>query len=122
MKARNEKFIVVYTTVEKKKDALRIARNLLKDRLVACVNIFPIFSKYWWKGKIEDTDEYGMILKTRKALYERIERKIRKLHPYSLPAIETWEIGGSRKFLDWIALETEIRLQSKRKNEYKRKY
>jgi len=47
------KFIFVYITNPTKKEAEKIARHLLEKHLIACANIFPIESFYWWKKKIE---------------------------------------------------------------------
>jgi periplasmic divalent cation tolerance protein len=104
---KRDQFLVVYTTTATKAEAEKIARTLLTERLAACANLFPVSSRYWWKGKIEKAGEYGMLLKTRRLLYRKIERRIKSLHSYTVPGIEAWELkAGSRPFLDWIRKET----------------
>jgi periplasmic divalent cation tolerance protein len=101
------RFLLVYATTASEVEAARIAEALLRERLVACAHVFPVASRYWWKGKIEKSREYGMILKTRKGLYRKVEAKIKALHSYSVPAIVAWELAaGSRTFLEWIQQET----------------
>ena len=50
-------FITVYTTHPDLKTAKRISSVLLKKRLIACANFFPITSMYWWEGKIQNDSE-----------------------------------------------------------------
>ena len=59
-------FIVVYITHANLKNAKKISDELLKKRLIACANYFPIQSSYWWKGKIENSDEIVSIVKKKK--------------------------------------------------------
>lgn len=100
-------FIVVYTTLPKRRKARQLAKNLLRERLIACANIFKIDSVYRWEGELQEEGEYGLLLKTRAELYPRVETRIKELHPYELPAIVSFPISnGSKKFLDWITSET----------------
>jgi len=48
---------LVYITCRDEKEAVKISRHLLNKRLIACSNIHPIRSLYWWKGKIQDGKE-----------------------------------------------------------------
>jgi len=102
-----EKILLIYTTTGSRAEALRIARALLEERLIACANSFPISSRYWWKGKLEKSREVGLLLKTRGSLYPRVEKRLKALHSYTVPAIETWELARvSRPFRDWLLKET----------------
>ena len=98
-----KKFIFLYTTVNKKKGAQRIAKILLQKHLIACANIFPIDSHYWWQNKIQHDKEFGMVLKTKAINYRKIEKEIEKIHPYDCPCLVSFEIkGGYKPYLDWI--------------------
>lgn len=100
-------FVVVYTTLPKLRKARQLARALVRERLIACANIFKIDSVYRWEGEIEEVREYGVILKTRGEAYPKLETRIKELHPYEVPAIIMLPIErGSREFLDWIDRET----------------
>lgn len=100
--------ISVYITTDTKDTAKKIARHLLKKRLIACANIFPIDSMYWWNGKIAEDAEFAVILKTRADKFTEIEKEVKKMHPYDNPCIVVWNIEkGSRDYLDWIGRETE---------------
>lgn len=101
------KYIQVFTTTEKKKDAEKIAGVLLENRLAGCVQIMPVDSRYRWKGAIEKGREYLCIIKSRKALYKQIEKTIKKYHPYKVPEIISVPVpAGSRDYLKWLEDET----------------
>lgn len=95
--------IIVYTSFPSEKEAKKVARILIKERLVACVNMWPIHSVYWWNKKIEKGQEWAMLCKTRNALAKKVEDRIRKLSSYSLTVIEQWEVKRVYKgVLKWI--------------------
>jgi periplasmic divalent cation tolerance protein len=101
---RMTEYVQVSTTVEKRDDARRIAEALVEKRLAACAQIVgPILSVYRWKGRMERAEEWLLILKTRKGLYDRLEGEIRDLHPYDVPEIVAVPLAaGSRDYLRWI--------------------
>ncbi|MFH0844913.1 MAG: divalent-cation tolerance protein CutA, partial [Pseudomonadota bacterium] len=88
-------------------DAQEISRAVVEKRLAACAQVIgPITSTYWWKGKIEEEEEWICILKTREALYEDLEKTIREMHPYDVPEIVAVPIvTGSRSYLEWLERE-----------------
>ena len=79
--------IIIYTTVGSKKEADKIAKTLVNDKLVACVNYFPVKSTYVWKNKIFCEGEYVLLCKTIRGKFNKIRHRIRKLNSYELPAI-----------------------------------
>jgi len=101
------KYISVYTTLPDENITENIADILIKEGLVACVNYFPIKSVYRWKGNVEYEDEYALLMKTRAALYPKVEMRLNDLHPYEVPAIVSYKIeGGLGEYLLWIKEET----------------
>ena len=57
--------IVVLSTASSADEAEKIARRLVEDRLAACVNLVPgMRSFYRWKGSIEDSQEWLLIVKS----------------------------------------------------------
>jgi periplasmic divalent cation tolerance protein len=95
--------IIIYTTFPGIKTARKIINSLLREKLIACGNIFKIDSHYRWKGKIERANEYAAFLKTRASLYKEVEAGIKKLHPYEVPEIVVLKIErGLPKYLKWV--------------------
>jgi periplasmic divalent cation tolerance protein len=95
-------FIFVYVTNPNKKEASRIALHLLKKRLIACANIFPIDSAYWWKDKIEKTKEYVLIVKTKEENWEKVKTEIKKVHPYTVPCITKINVEANKEYENWL--------------------
>jgi periplasmic divalent cation tolerance protein len=97
-------YIQVTTTAETEADAQTIANAIVEKRLAACAQIFgPITSTYWWQGKIEIAEEWLCVIKSKEALYEKLERAIQEIHPYKEPEIIALPIiEGSKGYLDWL--------------------
>jgi periplasmic divalent cation tolerance protein len=99
---------IVYSTIGSIEEAKTIANNLVKDQLVACVNIIPnIESVYRWKGKIEYDKEVVLIAKTTDDKVKKTIERIKSLHTYELPDIIVLPvIGGLKEYLEYITNET----------------
>jgi periplasmic divalent cation tolerance protein len=106
-----KEYIQVSTTTEKKEDAKKIAKTLVDKRLAACIQIFgPIVSTYWWKGNVETAGEWMCFIKTERALYDRLEKAIKEIHPYETPEIVAVPIiSGSKEYLGWLDSELQSR-------------
>jgi periplasmic divalent cation tolerance protein len=98
--------IAVYIPCPDRKTAVRISRKLLEERLIACANIFPIRSMYWWKGRIQECSETVIFCKTKNCLYSRIVRELRRLHPYEVPLAGRFGIHANEEYLKWLRKET----------------
>jgi periplasmic divalent cation tolerance protein len=87
-----------------KATANKIVDVLLKKKFIACANILPgVTSKYWWKGKIEKSDEVLVMMKTRRTLFGKVKKEIKSLHPYDVPEVICVRIAeGSKNYLKWI--------------------
>lgn len=100
-------FSMLYTTTGSEDEAEKISNKLLERRLVACANIFPIRSMYWWKGEIEKEQEFAIIFKTRTELLDEAMAAIKELHSYEVPCLMCYEyVQGDRDYLNWISEET----------------
>ncbi len=95
---------IVLTTAGSQDEAHKIARTLVDRRLAACVNIIPqIQSIYRWQNKVEDAQEWLLLIKTTNQAFERVRDTIRELHSYELPECISISIeDGSAVYLDWI--------------------
>jgi len=103
-------FILVLTTVPEEKTGQEIGRVLVEDRLAACVTISSTArSVYRWEGKLCTEPEYVLLIKTKAALFRRLEARIKKIHPYKVPEIIALSIEkGSADYLGWLDEETGI--------------
>jgi periplasmic divalent cation tolerance protein len=98
----------VYLTAQDEIEARKIGLALVQERLVSCVNYFPVNSIYRWKGNIEESSEIALIAKTRASLVEKVIERVRQLHSYQVPCLVSWIIDkGNPEYLDWIKESTE---------------
>jgi periplasmic divalent cation tolerance protein len=91
-------------TVPDADHAGRIAGALVEERLAACVNIVPgLVSVYHWEGAVQRDAEVLLLIKTTAAVYDRLEARLRALHPYELPEIISVPIQtGLADYIQWI--------------------
>ncbi|AAL81155.1 divalent-cation tolerance protein CutA [Pyrococcus furiosus DSM 3638] len=99
--------IIIYTTFPTWESAEKVTKALLEERLVACANLREHKAFYWWQGKIEEDNEIGVILKTREDLWEEVKKRIKELHPYTVPAIIKINVEDvNEEYLKWLLEET----------------
>jgi periplasmic divalent cation tolerance protein len=96
--------IQVMTTLGSQHDAEQMASDLVDRRLAACVQIVgPIHSTYRWQGRVETSQEWMCIIKTRADRYSALEQAILAAHPYDMPEIVSVPIvGGSQAYCQWL--------------------
>ena len=97
-------YIVVFCTCPNLETSEKIANHLIDNKIAACVNITsPVSSVYLWQGTVERDTEYLLIIKTKIQLFEKLEKEIKSLHPYTVPEIIALPIIlGSKDYLSWI--------------------
>jgi len=99
-------FILVYITHKNRNEARKVVSHLLKRRIIACANIFPIESHYQWKGKIERAKEIVTIVKTRKENWKKVKAEVERIHPYEVPCIMKLDAEANASYESWIRKET----------------
>lgn len=102
-----EEYIQVFTTTEKKEDAEKIAKVLVEKRLAGCIQVVgPIISTYWWKDNVETAEEWLCIIKSKKDIFNELEKSIKEIHPYEVPEIIAMPVvAGSDDYLLWLSKE-----------------
>ena len=99
--------IFIYSIFPNKKAAKRVGKRLVRKRLAACVNIFPMDLIYSWREKIVKEKGVAVIIKTRKENFKKIEKFILKNHPDETPCILEMPINRvTKKYLHWLNKET----------------
>lgn len=74
---------MIYVTASGVKEAKKIARKLLEEKLVACANIIPnMESIYWWEGNLEEDVESILLLKTHSELVDKVIDRVKEIHSY----------------------------------------
>ena len=103
-----QEFIIVYITAGSPAEGDRLARALVDERLAACVTrIATVQSVYRWEGKLEQSEEQLLIIKTQRRLFAALEKRVRELHSYSVPEVVALPIiEGSQDYLRWLGDQT----------------
>jgi periplasmic divalent cation tolerance protein len=98
----------VYMTAGSLAEAKTLARLLLEERLVACVNILPqMTSLYRWEGQVREDQEVVLVAKTKASLVDALTRLLVERHSYDCPCVVALPVdGGNSEFLNWIDEET----------------
>lgn len=107
---QKDPLLLVYTTHASVAAAKKIGKQLLENRLAACVNIIPsIQPMFFWPpqtGNIDETSEVAMIIKTLESKYPALEQAIIQLHPDDVPCVIAWPAPKvNAAYYAWIAGE-----------------
>jgi periplasmic divalent cation tolerance protein len=100
--------IIVLITCPNRRVAGTIGRTLVEERLVACANVLAgLTSIYRWQGKLCREREVLVLMKTRRSRFAAIARRVRELHPYTVPEIIALPVVvGSPAYLAWVLEST----------------
>jgi len=99
--------VIIVSTFPNKQSVTSIAKKLVKQKIVACVNITKISSVYAWKGKIENQAEYLALFKTSKNNKSKLKKELQKLHPYDIPEIAEINVDSiNQPYLKWLVDST----------------
>ena len=99
---------MIYATTGSPEEAQSLAKALVDERLVACVNIIDgATSVYRWNGKTESEQESILIAKTCIANRNDAMNRLQALHSYDTPCIVSYDMAdGMQDYLAWVIGET----------------
>jgi len=76
------KMILLFLACVDDKEAEKISQALLEKHLIVCAKKTSVSSAFFWKGKIDKTNEVLLVMETIEKNYDEIEKEVRKLHSY----------------------------------------
>lgn len=96
--------ILVFSTHDEKNAAQELARKIVEMQLAACVQVLDgATSVYPWNGKIEESSEVLMIIKSFAEHFDALKNFIKENHPYEVPEIVSVKIENvSDDYLKWM--------------------
>ena len=96
--------IIIKTTTDSHKAMKLIANTLLNKKLAACVNMIPrMRSKYIVDGRITESREVILLIKTTKKLENKVYKTIKDLHNYEIPEISTIQTSKvDKNYENWL--------------------
>ena len=96
-------YAMVISTCGDKESAGRLAELLIRERLAACVQMFPVESVYIWQEEVCKDNETVLLIKTKASLFEKLSATIRENHSYEVPEIIRLPIDdGLPEYLRWV--------------------
>lgn len=100
----------VSTTTDTRGAASALAESAVRARLAACAQVLgPITSTYWWEGKIDQAEEYLVLLKTTAERAAALQAHLIAEHSYDVPeVICTPIVAGNPAYLSWVGEETRV--------------
>ena len=99
--------VLIISTYPNKKSILEIANDLVKSKIIACVNISKIDSVYSWNGTIQNSAEYVAIFKTVTKNKSKLKKIIAETHPYDVPEIAEINVTLiDKSYLKWLVEST----------------
>ncbi len=108
MTGRENKPLLIYTTLDSMEGAKTLGRVLVESKLAACVNILPSMTAiYEWQGELQEAEEVVMLIKTREGCLDEALARAKEMHPYDTPALLVIEpLKVDPDFAAWIAEQT----------------
>jgi periplasmic divalent cation tolerance protein len=97
---------LIYSTHPDEACARRLSNKLIELGLIACSNIFEMNSCYIWETKMENSQEWVAIYKTRKSRIKSIIAFFDKNHPYEVPCVIHWKIRANNNYAKWVKHST----------------
>jgi periplasmic divalent cation tolerance protein len=100
--------LVVVTNLPDHNAAVRMAGQLVDERLVACANVLaPCTSVYRWQDKVNQEQEVPVWLKTTRRNLSQVMQRVHEIHPHDVPeilALEPRDVLPA--YSDWVVQST----------------
>lgn len=105
---KTSQLITVLVSVPSSELGEQIAHQLVSAHIAACVNILPkMKSVYSWKGAVEVSEEFLLIIKTSSHRFGALQQEVRTLHPYDTPEIIALPITDAfSEYANWVLQES----------------
>ena len=99
--------LIVITTLPNLQEAKNLAKELIEERLAACVQIQPsVTSIYRWNDQVCEESEVQLSIKTNTKQWLAVESYIQKNHPYDLPELIALSPSQhSKAYGAWVSAE-----------------
>jgi len=94
---------IILTSVDDASIAKKLAHDLIRERLAACVQISGAgTSVYHWDEAVQESDEYYLSIKAPLNHQDAIIRWLELHHPYDTPEIIAFEAQAAQAYANWV--------------------
>ena len=96
--------VVAFTTLPADFDVVALARELVGEKVAACVTVLPpVQSVYEWEGTLTVDHEQQLLIKTTRARIAELWDALKARHPYQVPEFLVLPVvDGNPAYLKWI--------------------
>ena len=94
--------VILLTTEANYAFADDLAKELLRRRLVACVSLREVKSRFYWQGELEQINEVQLLIKTTRNKLNNLLEVINQLHSYQNPELLYWNVSSEGPYAEWI--------------------
>jgi|GEM_PF-368214 len=97
-------YLVVLVTIADAEIGVALGRALVEENLAACVQVIPGGTAiYRWQGRLYTDAQSQLIIKTRRAVWPRLQERIVELHGDEVPEILALPVvDGLPAYLRWL--------------------
>lgn len=107
MQDEEQDILSVTTTVGSLADAHALAREIISQRLAACVQVEEgVMSFFRWKGEPCEESEVRLVIKTVPAAEGLLQALFARRHPYEVPQFLAVKMRASEAYARWARSET----------------
>ena len=96
------KIIEIQSAFPDLESATSTIKHLIAKKQIACGNIHAVQSLYTWEGKLNQESESLVLMKTSIEMREIVLQEIKRLHPYQVPSIISWEAEANDEYGQWV--------------------
>ena len=100
-------YVMMEVAFNSEEEVKLIKERLLKEKLVASLQVIVSDSSWNYKGELESDKEYLVFMKTKEFLVNEVYKVIKEIHSYEVFEYAIFPLTSpSKDYLDWIDKET----------------
>ena len=101
------RYVMIEVAFNSEEEVKLIKERLLKEKLVASLQVIVSDSTWNYKGELESDKEYLVFMKTKESLVNEVYEVIKEIHSYEVFEYAIFPLTSpSKDYLDWIDKET----------------
>ena len=95
--------VFIYTTCKSTDEAKELGTLIINQKIAACVDFWPIYSCFNWKGSIQSVSQAMLLVTTFEAKLEEVNQIISDNHTYSVPLIAGVDVRRiNHPYKEWM--------------------
>ena len=101
------KYVMIEVAFNNKREVNLTEEKLLKEKLVASLQVLTSDSIWNYNGDLESDKEYLVFMKTKESLINEVYKVIKEIHSYEVFEFAVFPLTSpSNDYLKWIEEET----------------